>query len=339
MEHVAIDLGGRESQICVRSADGTILQEKRWKTDELGEYLKSRPTSRVIVETCSEGFGVADTARLLGHEVRVVAATLVRSLGVGQRGIKTDVRDARLLSEASCRMDLPSVHVASSRSRQRKSMCGMREALVAARTMLINNVRGWLRAKAIQIRRGTPSRFAERVRALVSERPSYVDRQLLSIEHLCQQIAEADKELVADAKSDETCRRMMTVPGVGPVTAVRFVAALDCAERFVSAHHVQSYLGLTPGELQSSDKRRRTGITKAGSTSARWILVQAAWCARRAKGSHPMVLWSQEVEKRRGKRVAIVALARKIAGILFAIWRDGTFYDPKHTAPLPTATN
>ena len=106
MEHIAIDLGGRESQICIRRSDGTIVEEKRLGTRGLGAWLGRRPRSRVIVETCAEGFAVADAALQWGHEVRVVPGTLVRALGVGARGVKTDRRDAQALSEASCRMDL-----------------------------------------------------------------------------------------------------------------------------------------------------------------------------------------------------------------------------------------
>src|SRR5437764_8054442 len=107
MEHIAIDLGGRESQVCVRSADGTVVLERRVPTGQLGTWLERRSPSRVVVETCAEAFGVADRARQVGHQVRVVPATLVRTLGVGARGVKTDERDARVLSEVSTRIDLP----------------------------------------------------------------------------------------------------------------------------------------------------------------------------------------------------------------------------------------
>lgn len=337
MQHVAIDLGGRESQVCVRGTDGKILEQKRWPTKELGKYLQGRPPSRVIVETCAEAFLVADAALRAGHEARVVPATLVRTLGVGSRRTKNDRRDAQILSEVSTRIDLPSVHLASMDSRERKTMCGMRESLVRARTKLINTVRGWMRGQAIRIGGGSPEQLPERVRKAIQTLPSYVERQLKMIDALTEQIDEADKELKKLARKDSTCARLMTVPGVGPVTAVRFVAALDTIERFESAHKVEAYLGLTPGEDSSSDRQRRTSITKAGSTATRWALVQAAWAARRAKGFHPMVEWSRDVEKRRGKRVAVLALARKIAGVLFALWRDGTFYDPTHKAPSRAA--
>lgn len=123
MDHIAIDLGGRESQICIRTSDGAIAYEGRHVTAALPEFLK-RPAGRVVMETYAEAFVVADAAAELGHEVRVVPATLVRVLGVGARGLKTDRRDAQALSEVSCRIDLPSVHVPSQWSRQSEADTG-----------------------------------------------------------------------------------------------------------------------------------------------------------------------------------------------------------------------
>ena len=336
MEHLAIDLGGRESQICVRSESGEILEERRYPTAALGRYLATRPRSRVVVETCSEAFGVADAALGAGHEVRVVPATLVRSLGVGARRLKTDRRDARVLSEVSCRIDLPSVHVPSRESRERKAMCGMREALVGTRTKLVNTVRGWLRADGRRPRSGELSTFTARVRALAIEvpLPAYLERQLRIIDELNRVIGEADRELAAMAKTHSVARRLMTTPGVGPATAVRFVAALDEISRFSGAHAVESYLGLVPGEDSSAERKRRTSITKAGPTALRWCLVQAAWAARRTRRKDPMHRWAEAIEKRRGARVAVLALARKLAGILFAIWRDGTVYEPRRSGAI-----
>ena len=98
MDHIGIDLGSRESQVCVRNSAGEIVQELRHSTTELGRWLTDHAPARVVVETCTEAFRLAGIARQHGHDVRVVAATLVRSLGVGQRGLKNDVRDARILS-------------------------------------------------------------------------------------------------------------------------------------------------------------------------------------------------------------------------------------------------
>src|SRR5687768_7390558 len=97
------------------------------------------------------------------------------------------------------------------------------------------------------------------------------------IDALNDEITQADRDLAAVAKVDPIAHRLMTVPGVGPATAVRFIAALDEISRFPGAHAVESYLGLVPGEDSSADRKRCTSITKAGPTALRWCLVQAAW--------------------------------------------------------------
>jgi transposase len=295
MEHLAIDLGSRESQICVRTAEGEILEERSVATRSLGRYLAKRPKSRVVMESCAEAFSVADVAQTGGHEVVVVPAGLVRSLGVGQHGIKTDVRDSRNLSEASCRMSrLPAVHVPSRKSRDRKAMCGVREVLVESRTKLINSVRGWGRAQGLgRIRSGCPTTFTRRTREHLKqmgrEVPEYVSRALATIDEMNGAVATADTELEELAGQDEDCQRLMTAPGIGPVTAVRFIAAVDQVERFPNAHKLESYLGLTPGEDSSCRRKRRTGVTKAGPKKVRWVLIQASWVARRTAGLVPGV--------------------------------------------------
>lgn len=334
MQHVAIDLGGRESQVCVRASDGQLLLEQRIATRSLEIFLKRQPHSRVVLETCAEAFHVADLALKCEHQVRVVPATLVRSLGVGARRIKTDRRDAKLLSEVSCRIDLPSVHVPADLARQRRSMCTMREELLSTRTSLINCVWGWARTQLVKIRSGEPTSFPKRVRdaALAGAQglPAYVARLLEVIETLNRQVALADDELEQQAKLDPVCQRLMTVPGVGPVTSLRFVAALDDRSRFPTAHAVQSFLGLTPGENSSSVHQRRTGITKAGPAPVRRALVQAAWNLRRLRPADSISQWAAQIEQRRGKFIATVAVARKLAGVLFALWRDGSSYAPHH---------
>jgi transposase len=341
MEHVAIDLGGRESQVCIRSGTGEILLEERVPTAGLREVL-DRPKARVVVETCSEAFGVADLALEYGHDVRVVPASLVKSLGVGARRTKTDLRDARTLSEVSCRVELPSVHVPSHWSREAKSLCGMRDALVSCRTKLVNSVRGYLRRHLRRMTlRGALATFPLRVRKRYAESeqvvPPHLERQLQAIERLNEAVKEATKEVAAWAEGNPTCVRLMTAPGVGPLVALRFVAAVDRVERFSEAHQLESYLGLAPGEDSSSERRRVTSITKAGPSRVRWTLVQASWTALRVRPEDPMCAWALQVSRRRGIKVAVVALARKLAGVLYAMWRDGTEYRARHAEAPPQA--
>lgn len=335
MQHLAIDLGSRESQICIRNSDGDILSERKLPTAKLPGFLSRQPFSRVILETSAEAFLMADAAREHGHEVRVVPATLVRSLGVGERRQKNDQRDARKLSEVSTRIDLPSVHVPSESSRARKALCNSRKNLIQSRTQLVNYVRGQLRQRAIVVRGRARDSFPSTVRdTLVSDRdglPMHLDRILQSIEMLNVQLDAMDEELLAVVKQDPVCQRLMTVPGVGPVIAIRFMAVVDQPERFHSAHHLMSYIGLTPGENSSSMRVRHTGITKAGASDLRSALIQGAWSIMRS--NDPMVAWATAIAQRRNRFVAVTALARKLAGVLWAVWVHGTSYQPTRLAP------
>lgn len=342
MLHVAIDLGSQKSQICIRDDKGQITQERSCPTNGLRRVLDRLPKpSRVIVETGAESFAVAEMVQELGHEVRVVPATLAPSLGVGEHGIKNDRRDAQKISEASARIDLPSVHIPRPISRRRKAVAGMRESLVGARTKLINCVRGWLRTELMRIRTGSTKSFPLRVRQLFAqegkELPAFVERMLCAIDDLSEKICAASKELEAEVRSDPECRRLMSTPGIGPITAARYVAAIDTPERFETSAAVASYLGLAPGERQSGARKRITGITKAGDGALRWCLVQAAWVFRRQRPNDPLALWCDAVERRRGKPIAIVALARKLGVVLFAMWRDGTSYKPQLAAAIVDA--
>jgi transposase len=214
----------------------------------------------------------------------------------------------------------------------------MRRALVEARTQLINTVRGWLRTQINGVRCGGPRTFPKRVREkLLAEptgMPAFVERQLCVIDEINVQIKEADAEVARLADRDPVCQRLMSVPGVGPITSTLFVATIDDVSRFPNAPTIESYLGLTPGERSSSLKTRRTGITKAGSAEMRRVLTQACWVIWTTRPQDPLALWGRQVAERRGKQIAIVAMCRKLVGIMYAIWRDETAYDPTKVSRL-----
>jgi len=339
VKHVAIDLSLSKSQICVRAADGTIVDERAWPTRNLPLYLAKCGPSRVIVESSCEAFAVADLARKHGHEPVVVPSLLVRSLGVGARGVKNDRKDAQAISSASCQMQkLPSIHIPSVAARGIKALCTSREAIVATRTKLVNTVRSWLRTQLIALAKGAPETFPKRTRELLLKRrdgmPAHIERLLLLVEATNEQLKAADKELARMANEQPIIKQLMTMPGVGAVTAARFYAAVDEVQRFNHAHELESYFGLTPGENITGFKGHRTGMTKAGQVKVRWTLVQSAWTAMRTRPHDPMVIWANQVAARRRRHIAAVALARKMAGILYAMWRDGKAYDPQRGAAV-----
>jgi transposase len=292
----------------------------------------------VLLETCAESFAIADEALALGHDVRVIPSDKVRILGVGHHGKKTDRRDAEALSQASVMTDLKGVHIPSAQARELKAKLAARDALVSCRVLLVNTCRGILRCSRITVKASTPKSFAKKAREAFVARglatPAELERALVCIVAVEEQIQSATFELDELSKGHKVCRILRTAPGVGPVVSVAFVATMDGVERFSGAHALESYLGLVPGEDSSSMSVRRTGITKAGSDRMRRLLVQAAWQAVLRHPRDPMVEWAKEVMLRRGKGIGIVALARKMAGILYGMWRDGTDYDPSRGAAV-----
>lgn len=121
-------------------------------------------------------------------------------------------------------------------------------------------------------------------------------------------------------RNDQVCRRLMTVPGVGPVVSLAFASMVDDVDQFPTAEHLASYLALVPGENTTGGKIKRTGVIKAGPSLIRAVLVQAAWSTWRTEPESPLVQWAKRISERKGKKVAIVALARKLSAIMYAMW-------------------
>ena len=154
-----------------------------------------------------------------------------------------------------------------------------------------------------------------------------------------RQLAYSEGVIERLAAHDPRVRRLRTVPSIGPVTAAAFVATLDDVHRFRHAHQVEASLGLVPREFSSGDTQRRGPITKAGPGRARWLLIQAAISIlrRHPPEAEALCTWALRIAARRGKHVAVVALARRLAGILYALLRDDSVYRPRRAVGIPAA--
>lgn len=324
MKHIAIDLGGKESQICVREPNGVIVRELRCLTAQLGTFFYLQPPSRVVMETSCEAFAVADLAREAGHQVVVMPAVYTPVFTAGSPNKKNDVIDARGLSQASVALEtLPSVHIPSEQARRAKALCSSRELLVRQRTQLCNHLRSYFRSNLKGRPRATSKTLAKRIRSRFGPQvPVHIELVLEQLDSLNRAIATLDKELETLCVELPACQRLRTVPGVGPVTAVRFASAIDDVGRFSSGEQVASYFGLTPGENTTGFNVQRTSITKAGSSAVRRALVQAAWSFWRQRPNDPVILWTEGIAARRGRQIAVVALAAKMSRIMFAMLRD-----------------
>jgi transposase len=247
------------------------------------------------------------------------------------RGIKTDRRDVRALVEANRRGLFRAAHRVSARHRTVRRHLQVRAHLVRMRTQIINVMRGQLRSEGLRVRSGRAASFVARYQALAVPAPlqTVLEPLVRGLAALAPLIAAAEDWAHQTAQGDAVARRLMTAPGVGPITALSVQSMLDDVRRFRGPGAVSAYLGLVPHEASSGERQRRGAITKMGPTRIRAVLVQASWVVWRSpRASATLHAWVRRLADRRGKRVAIVALARRLTRILFAMWRDGRDFQP-----------
>lgn len=182
-------------------------------------------------------------------------------------------------------------------------------------------------------RKRSAARVNIRKAQLSAEVRSVIDPLVATLQPLEVQLAAVEQRLDQLCAVEPVVAQLTTTSGVGTIVAASFVSVIDAAQRFRSAHQVQSYLGLVPSEDTTGGKRRLGAISKHGNSYLRALLVQAAWTIlRQSARTDPLQRWALAIAERRGKRIAVVALARRLAGVLWAMWRDGTVYDPELAA-------
>jgi transposase len=344
MDTIGLDLHQRESQLCTLHDDGTVAERRIVTSRErFTMALGSRPAATVLLEASTESEWVARHLESLGHRVIVADPNYAPMYASRSRKVKTDRRDARTLADAARTGAFRPAHRLSDARRHVRAELAVRDALVRTRTRYIALAKALVRRDGFRVPRSESHLAAARIAALPL--PPTLTAELAPLVALLvplnEQIAAADRRITGLEREDPIVQLLATAPGVGPLTASAVVATVDDITRFASAHQLEAYLGLVPGEKSSGEKRRIGRITKAGNSRARWLLVEAAWRITRSKSAETAALraWASKVATRRGKRVAVVALARRLAGILFAMWRDGAGYEAaKIRGPRPTGT-
>jgi transposase len=349
---IALDLGKFKSVACV--IDDTRTRRHRFDTlDTTPQRLHdlfvahaSRDPSRtlVVVEACDAAGWVHDLARSLGLSV-AVANTTAEAWKWKKVKRKTDRDDALKLAKMALNDELPTVHMPSPQRRQKRRLMLHRRGLVARRTQCKNSIRSIFSQQGLShtLPRGTKAWTQAGLDQLAVEaRPldecdldnlwrGRLKLELALLEVLHQQILTTERKLDELARDDAPVKLLETVPGVGTRLAETVAICLDDPRRFKSAAEVGSYAGLVPKQMQSGQMKRVGRITRRGSTLLRGMLVEVAWMVWRHND------WAKEFVARisRGmklrKKIAIVALARKLLIILWAMLRDNTPW--RQTAP------
>jgi transposase len=341
MEYGAIDLHKKESQVRILTETGEVIDRRIPTTRErLTALFWGRPRARILIEASTESEWVAQHLETLGHEVVVADPNFGLMYGHRNRRVKTDRRDVAALAEA-CRHGIyHPTHRRSARQRTVQWQLNLRRELVDTRTRLISNVRAITRTGGWRIAGGATETFRMRLAAL--DLPETMTASLApaqrTLEVLDAELVRADDHFAALVADDPVVKRLTTLPSIGPITATAFVAALDDVHRFAGprgAAQVASYLGLVPREYSSGEQQHRGRVMRSAHPYLQALLVQAAWRLRRSADPRTVALrtWARSIECRRGKYIAIVALARRLARILYAMWRDELDYQPDRIRP------
>jgi transposase len=331
MVYGAIDLHMRYSQIRIIDAAGQVVREQRVVTtaDRLAAAFSGLGPMRILVETGTESEWVAQVLETAGHEVIVADPNYAPMYGEIRRKVKTDRRDVAALAEANRRGWYRATHRVSAAQRELRQQLRSRRLLVQLRSGTIALIRSLLRQSGYRLAAGSSEGVPRRLAQLVlpAALAATIAPLRRTVATLTTEIAEMDARLQTQAVADPIVTRLQSVPGVGPVVALTFRAFVDDITRFTSAGQVSAAIGLVPREDSSAERRHRGHITKAGPRELRSLLVQAAWACWRSKASATLRAWVERLASRCGRRIAVVALARRLSRILYALWRDRSVFD------------
>jgi transposase len=332
MEHFAgLDVSVNETSVCIVDETGRIAREVKVASEpgallavlKTGAYhfqrigLEAGPLSQWLFSALAEvGLPV------ICVETRHLRAALHAQIN------KTDRNDARGIARMMRAGLYKPVHVKTLRSQKLRTLLTHRKLLQSKAIAVENDLRGTLRNFGLKVGMVGTVKFEQRIRELVADIPDFaslVEPLLVVRRVLREQIAVLHRRLLAIVKDDEVCRRLMTIPGVGPVVALTYRTTIDVPARFRNSRAVGAVLGLTPSKYQSGESEYTGGISKCGDEMMRVMLYEAAQILlMRATKWSWLKAWAMQIARRCGLKKAIVALARRLAVIMHRIWVDGT---------------
>jgi transposase len=326
---IGVDLAKSVFEVAVSGEPGVVQSRHRLTRTAFPRFLAGHPPAEVLLEACGSAHHWGREAQRLGHRVRLLHPADVARY---RDGNKTDRADAKALLEAARNQGLTPVPVKSVEQQAIVALHRVRAGYLRTRTARINALRGHLRELGYAIPIGARRVTVDARMALADETvPGFLRQVLLDLIEEIRSL-EAKAESVRTSLSSlipqmPDAQRLLTVPGVGVLTATALVAFVGDIHRFKSGRHFASWLGLTPREHSSGTSRRLGSITRKGNSYLRMLLIHGARSALRAgvvvERPDDLRIWAKEVSVRHCHNVAAVALANKLARICWRVWRDG----------------
>ncbi len=336
---VAIDTSKAVFTIHAVDADDRPVVRRNLRRHEVVGFFEKLPRVDVAIEACAASHHWARTLQAMGHRVRLIPAQYVKPFV--KRG-KNDRNDAEAICEAAARPGMASVPVKSAVQQADAMLLSVRELLLRQRTQLINALRGHAAefglVKPIGDK-GVAQLVAEIVADAALPTPAAEALALLGseVERIEARLAAIDVKLLARHKAGDgvgpMSRMLAEVPGIGPIGALSLVLRVDAAQ-FKSGRHFAAWLGLTPRDHSSGGKQRLGGITRAGNERLRQLLVLGATAVIRYAKPGRASAWLLALLERRPRKLAAVALANKMARIVWAMMARGEAYRPTATAQV-----
>ena len=332
--YAGLDVSMEATSVCVVDQEGNVIREGSVETEPeaLCDFIRATGLlfERVGFESgpCSAWLykGLADA----GLPVVCIDARHTHA-ALKAQNVKTDRNDARGIAHIMRTGWYRASHVKSDESQRRRVLVNTRKTLIDQRLEMENQIRGSLKVFGLKVGRVTTARYEARIHELIgndAELASYVEPLLKVRTHIIGQCRELDKKVRALVKHDEVCRRFMSIPGVGPLTALLFKSTVDDPHRFAKSAHVGVHLGLTPRKYASGEIDYNGRITKCGDPMTRTHLYEAAHVLmRRSSKKSTLKTWGTRIARRGSAKRAYVAVARKLAVIMHRMWVDGTEFD------------
>jgi transposase len=336
---IGVDIGKNTFHLVGLDKRGAIVLRTKVSRSQLERRLANVPCCLVGLEAGCGSHHIARQIRALGHDVRLIPAQYVKAF---LKGHKNDYRDAEAIAEAVQRPTMNFVAIKTPEQSDLLSLHRVRSRLVSQRTAVINQIRGFLIERGITVRQG-PAPLRKALPDILSSSPEVLSPRMVRLiahlsedwRHLDERIQAVSTEIETLAENDDSCQRLMTVPGVGPIISSAVVAAIGNGSGFSQGRDFGAWLGLVPKQESTGDRTKLGKISKRGNKYLRTLFVQAAHVVlvrRPAAAMRGLWPWIEQAAKRLAHRnLLAIALANKLARIAWAVLARGRDYEPRTT--------
>ena len=328
---IGLDIAKQIFHVHGADASGATLFSRRMTRQKLIQFFASQPRCTVAMEACAGAHHWGRELQRLGHEVRLIPPAYVKPFVKRQ---KNDAADAEAICEAALRPTMRFVPVKSEAQQASAVVFRARDLLVRQRTQLLNALRGllaehgWVAPKGLFHASAMFAKIEDPSCGLPRNAREVFLVMIASAKALDERIRLLDREIAKRAREDETARRLMTIPGIGPITATALLALAPAPESFRKGRDFAAWVGLTPLQRSTGGKSKLGSITRMGERTLRRLLIlgSAAVVLHASKRGAPRGSWLEQMMARKPRMLVTVALANKTARIVWAVLAKGEVY-------------